>query len=312
MNKLYPADIRKDVLDISGPLADSMDQSIGEATTVMGAMITELMRRSLRGGILKVGEELQTFVIDRVDNTLSDRMPDMERAAVAVAEQTAQIAAAKVAAEEVHALDAKTSEAARQLASRIEETHETAKRELHGRIDEVHQKAHGAVEERAQTLVRHIEEVDRRAGETTRQTAEQLTGQIVETEKRVCEMTQTEISQRLNDVLEKAREGSAILKARLKALEELSESLGQQVRDEQASRKNEMQAGFAKLQQSLDHLGQKLSHGVELCQARVKDEVRDLRKANEDLAARVTALEQPKGFFSKLFGKKKEKGEAEE
>jgi uncharacterized phage infection (PIP) family protein YhgE len=301
-------------------------------------MITELMRRSLRGGILKVGEELSTFVSERVDTTLTERLPEVERAAVTVAEETAQIAAAKVAAEEVHALEAKTTEVTGRLASQIDEAHkkveektESARRELSGRIEEatrraqelaeekarglvtqieqVEKKAHTVVEEKAQTLVRQIEEVDRRAVETTRQTAEQLNGKIVETEKRVCETTQAEINQRLTEVLEKAREGAAILKSRLKAVEELAESLRGQLHDEQAARKQELHAGFAKLHTSLDQLSQKLAHGIELCQARMRDEMREVRKAHEELAARVAALEQPKGFFSRLFGRKKDKAE---
>jgi hypothetical protein len=273
---------KSDTLDISGPLTESMDQSIGEVTTVMGAMITELMRRSLRGGVAKIGEELQSVVLDKVDTAVAQRVPEVERAAAAVAEQTAQLAAAKVAAEEVYALDRKTGEAARQLASQIED---------------VGRKAHGAVEEKAQALTGRIDEVDRRAGEATRQTAEHLSGRIVETEKRVTEMTQAEIDQRLLKVMEKSREAAAVLKTRIKSLEDLSEGLGQQLR------------------QGLDRLGQSLSHGVESCQSRLKDEVSALRKVNEALEARVKVLEQPKGFFallSRWFGRRKGKGKEKE
>jgi chromosome segregation ATPase len=271
---------KTDVLDVSIPLAESMDQSIGEASTMLGAVVTELLRRSLRGGVVKIGEGLQTYVTGEVATALTARAPEVERAAVAAAEQTAQIAAAKIAAEEVHALDVKTGEAARQLASQIEE---------------VDRKTRGAVEEKAQVLAGRIDEVDRRAIETTRQTAEQLGGQIVEAEKRVSE-SRAEIDQRLDKVLEKSREVTANLKARLKSVEELSEGLGRDLRQEQATRKGELQAGFARLQQGLD---------------RLKEEVGELRKANEELSARVKALEHPKGFFSRLFGRRKDQGEAE-
>jgi hypothetical protein len=282
-------------LDITGPLAESMDQSIGEVTTVMGAMITELMRRSLRGGVVKIGEELQSLVVDKVDTAVAERVPEVERAAVAVAEQTAQIAAAKVAAEEVYALDVKTVETTRKLATQIEEVERKAvgaveekAQSLTGRIDEVERKAHGIVEEKAQSLAGRIDEVDRRAVETTRQTAEHLSGQIVETEKRVCEMTQAEMDQRLNKVLEKSRETATTLKARLTALEELSEGLGRKLQDERAAREAEQRTGQAKVQQLLDEIGA-------------------LRKVNEGLAARLTELEKPKGFFARLFGKRKDK-----
>ena len=251
---------KMDTLEISGPLAESMDQSIGEVTTVMGAMISELMRRSLRGGVIKIGEELQSLVVEKVDSAVAQRVPEVERAAVAVAEQTAQIAAAKVAAEEVYALDVKTGETARRLESQIEG---------------VGRETRGAVE-------------------AARQAAEQLSGQIVEAEKRVCEVTQAEIDQRLAGVVEKSREAATALKARLKALEDLAEGLTQQLRDERAAH-------------------ERLKHGIEQGHVKVKDEVSALRKVNEELAARVAALEEkPKGFFSRWFGKRKGKGEADD
>jgi hypothetical protein len=269
-------------LEISVPLAESMDHSIGEATTLMGAVITELVRRSLRGGVIKIGEELQTFVTGEVQTTLAERVPEVERAAIEAAEQTAQLAAAKVAAEEVHALDVKTGEVTRQLATQI---------------DVVGREARGAVEEKAKELTGQIQEVDRRAAETVRQTAEHLNGAITEAEKRAGEKSQAEIDDRLTKLLEKARETTAALKARLKAVEE-----------EQVSRKGETQAGFAKLQQGLDHMGETLKNGLGL----LKVEVSELRKTNEELAARVTALEHPKGFFARLFGKRKDKEKGEE
>ncbi len=62
-------------LDISRPLAGGMDQAIGEATVVMGTLVTELMRRSLRGGVLKVGEQLEVYVGGCVDHTIAERRP---------------------------------------------------------------------------------------------------------------------------------------------------------------------------------------------------------------------------------------------
>ena len=100
-------------LDIAEPLTGSMDQAIGEATTVLGAMVTELMRRSLRGGVLKIGEQLETYVGECVDHTITERRPVMEQMASAVAETTAYTTAAKVVGEEVYALEQRTTEADR-------------------------------------------------------------------------------------------------------------------------------------------------------------------------------------------------------
>ena len=40
-----------------GQLVEQMDSSIGEATSVMGAMVQEIIRRSLRGGVLQEERE---------------------------------------------------------------------------------------------------------------------------------------------------------------------------------------------------------------------------------------------------------------
>lgn len=286
---------RADALDISGPLAESMDQSIGEVTTVMGAMITELMRRSLRGGVVKIGEELQSLVVDKVDSAVAERVPEVERAAIAAAETTAQIAAAKVAAEEVHALDAKTAETTRRLESQIEG---------------VGREARDVVEERAKQLTGRIAETEKNVAEAkgaVEERAQELVGRITEAEKRVCETTQSEFEQRLAGVVEKSREAAAAVKNRLKSVEDTAEALAQQLRDEKAARESELRTGFARLQQALDRLTQ----SVEALQAKASDESAALRRANEDLAARVAVLEKPKGFFSRWFGKKKDKGEIE-
>jgi hypothetical protein len=185
-------DITHSPLDIARPVADSMDQAIGEATTVMGAMVTELMRRSLRGGVMKIGEQLEDYVGERVDLTIAERQPALEQAAVAVAEQAAFTTAAKVAAEEVFALEQRTTEATRELKDQIDD--------------------------KGQQLATRIEEGDQHAIQVTRETARELTGQIQETEKRVSETTQAQIGQQVQALTEKAREGAKILRSRLKAV----------------------------------------------------------------------------------------------
>jgi hypothetical protein len=100
-------------LDVARPLAGNMDQAIIEAAAGMGAVVTELMRRILRGGVLTVGEQLGSYVGECVDLTIKERRP--------VIEQTAYATAAKVIGEEVCALEQRTTEATRGLAGQIEE-----------------------------------------------------------------------------------------------------------------------------------------------------------------------------------------------
>jgi hypothetical protein len=181
MNATTHTEVEPQRLDIARPVAESMDHAIGEATTVMGALVTELMRRSLRGGVLKIGEQLQGYVGEHVDRTIAERRPAIEQAAADVAEETAHITASKVAAEEVHSLEARTTEAARELAQRMEQG-------------------------------------DQQAVEVTHATARELTGKIQEAEQRVSQATQAEIGQRVRELTDKATEGAKILRARLKAI----------------------------------------------------------------------------------------------
>ncbi len=305
-------------LDISRPLAGSMDQAIGEATVVMGTLVTELMRRSLRGGVLKVGEQLESYVGECVDHTIAERRPVLEQAVSAAAEQTAITAAAKVADEKVHVLEQRTTEATRCLAVQIEETDQRAQnttrevaQQLTGRLeekaqrlsgdikeaerraraaaDEKAQRLAGEIAEKGQQLTARIEEGDRQAIQVTRDTARELSEQIEEAEKRVSQATQAEMQQRVEDLLERARKGKKVLKARIEALAVEVAELGQQLASEREAR--------VKVTSSLDRLALDLNTRLEA-----------LRQEIQKLMVRVAELERPRGLrrlWLWLFGGRK-------
>src|SRR5262249_33711225 len=162
----------------------------------MGAMVTELMRRSLRGGVLKIGEQLESYVGECVDQTLVERRPVIEQTASTVAEQTAYTTAAKVVGEEVYALEQRTREATDEKARRLS----------------------AEIEEKSQQLTTRIDEGDQHAIEVTHEKARELTGHIEATAKRVSEEAQAEIGVRVQELMDKAKEGAAYLKTRIKAL----------------------------------------------------------------------------------------------
>jgi hypothetical protein len=305
-------------LDISRPLAGHMDQAIGEATSVMGALVTELMRRSLRGGVLKVGEQLGAYVGERVDQTIAERRPAIEQAAAAAAEQTALTTAAKVAGEKVHVLEQRTTEATRTLAAQIEDADHRAQQttrevahELGGRLeekaqrlageieeaerraraaaDEKAQRLAGEIEEKGQQLTARIDEGDRQAIQATRETARELSEQIEEAEKRVSQATQAEMQQRVEGLLEKSRRGTRILKTRIEVLTADLAELRQQLAGEREAR--------ATVATCLDRLSLDLNRRLE-----------GLRQDNEKLSARVAELERPRGLrrlWAWLFGRRK-------
>jgi hypothetical protein len=277
-------EVKPTPLDIARPLAGSMDQAIGEATTVMGAVMTELMRRSLRGGVLKVGEQLESYVGECVALTIAESRPVIEETAATVAEQTAHSTAAKIVGEEVYALEQRTTEATRSLAGQIEEADRRAKaattevaQTLTGRIDEKAQHLAAEIQQKEQQLATRIDAGDQHVIQVTHDKARELTGQIAETAKRVTEATQAEIGQRVQELMDKAKEGAVVLKARIQAVVDTTAELGQRFDGEREAR----QAAHAELGKLLD----RLTH-----------EVRELRQHNDKLSARVVELERPRGL----------------
>ncbi len=214
-------------LDIARPLTDSMDQAIGEATSVMGAVVTELMRRSLRGGVSKVGEQLQVYVAEQVDAMIGERLPGIEQNVMIAAESTAQIAATKVVAEEIHAADARTREITTRLGTRIEETTTATALLLTGQLQETEQRLTSATRDTAVELTHRIQEVDRRAEQATAATTEvltskieektaatalTLTGQLQETEQRLSLATRdtaVELTHQIQEVDRRAEQATA-------------------------------------------------------------------------------------------------------
>jgi chromosome segregation ATPase len=260
-------------LDIARPLVGSMDQAIGEATTVMGTMVTELMRRSLRGGVLKIGEQLEGYVGECVDQTITERRPLIEQMASTVAEQTAHTTAGKIVGEEVYALEQRTTEANRTLAGQIEE----AERRAHEAAEEKARNLSAEIEEKRRQLTTRIEEGDQQAIQVTHEKARELTGQIEATAKRVSEAAQAEIGQRVQELMDKAKEGDARVKARIQAVADCTNELAQRLDAERQAREKE-QAAVRDRERSLT------------------DELRELRRVNDELSARVAELEKPRGL----------------
>ncbi len=296
MNPLSPAENDRPNKSIA-PLAERMDDAVGEATSMMGAVLTELLRRTLRGGVSQIGDGLNAYVSDQVDATIAERAPAMEKAAIEIADRTARTAAIKIVAQEVGALESRARQADEQLANQIQEAARTAKRltaeathgmtgrleqtaqSLTGRIEQAAQSLTGRIEQAAESLTGRIEEThkhveqtatataqelttriheaERSAEQRTRDTALGLSAQIAEAEKRAAETAQAEMARQMQDLLERSRKSVAALKARLDTLEGTTAAL--------------------------------------------RTEAGALTQANQSLAARVAELEKPRGLLSGLM-----------
>jgi chromosome segregation ATPase len=187
-------------------LADHMDPAIGEATAVMGAMATEVIRRSLRGGVLQIGRELSSYVGQQVEREIREQRPMIEKAAAETATE--------IARGEVDSVRQAADEQGRQLADRIADasrqaqTHtETFARDFGGRLDETARQTQEVTASLARTLETEVAGVGSRI-----------------------DATRKELSTEFDGFKDRARQATAKLKERLDHLEAAATEFADQQR----------------------------------------------------------------------------------
>lgn len=107
-------------------LTDQANLAIGEASSVMGAMLSEVLRRGMSSGMLQIGDEVRTFAEGCVDETLQERAPQLEERASEVARETAETTVKDVVDTEVQKAEAHAREGDEKLAAQIEQAKERA------------------------------------------------------------------------------------------------------------------------------------------------------------------------------------------
>lgn len=291
-------------------LVDQMDPAIGEATTVMGSMVQEIIRRSLRGGVLQIGRELSTYVGQQVELQIVEQRPMIEKTAAEMATEVARGEVEEVrrsAAEQREQLTARIEDSARQA----QEKAEIVARDLSGRLEETSRQAHEKVEtvardlsgrlevtakeieQTSEKLTVRIDETARQADEAATSLARTLETEVVAVETRTLDTARTEFRHQLEEVRERARKATASIKERLDKLDVTS-------------------AQLAELQQGLKR---ELLDTLRTDNRRLVQQIEDLRRVNQGLLERVEVLERPRGirgFFAWLFGRNKKKKPPEE
>src|SRR5262249_11068321 len=274
-------EINRNKPSAAASLVERLDPAIGETSTMMGAMLAELVRRALRNSVVHIDEELQDHVAHKVDGTIADRMPAIEHSAAEVADKTARVAATEVAVSETRALEQRTQETCRHLETRIDQTAETAHttvsetaRNLSGRIEDAEKKAEQTLSTKAQELTGRILDTEKRAEQILNTRAEELTGRILEAEKRATEQAQNLISREVKELMDRARQASAQMKARLAALDRLGADLGQRLAEESGARKT-----------AHDTLRTELGHHAQQVASRLVQEQHDRQALEQAVAA---------------------------
>jgi hypothetical protein len=299
-------------------LTERLDPSIGEVSTVMGAMMTELLRRALRGSVRQIDEELQGEVDQKLDATIAQRLPAIEQSAAEAADKVARQAATEVAVEEVHALGERTRESERQMLARLQTTAQAAEqqtaetaRALTSKIELVEKNAEQAVTSSSHELTSRIEEAAKSVTTLAEEKARALARDIEEAERRANEAAKAEATRQVEDVLNKARITAAGIKERLQGLETMADTLHKGLQGETGDRKTEHGALRALVDGRLSELLRQLEEHKETrrtSEEQLRRELTEARQRNEALAARVLQLESPRGvraLWGRLFGRRK-------
>jgi hypothetical protein len=179
-------------------LVDQMDPAIGEASSVMGAMATEVIRRSLRGGVLQIGRELTGYVCQQVEMQIVEQRPMIEKAAAETATE--------VARGEVDGVRQAASEQGQQLAARIDD----ASRETHRQLE---------------TVTKSIDDTARHAEAATTSLAQTLQSEVAAVESRTLDGARKEFTAQLESYKDRARQATVKIKERLDKLDSTTDQL---------------------------------------------------------------------------------------
>jgi hypothetical protein len=286
-------------------LADQVDPAIGEASSVIGAMTTEIVRRSLRGGVLQIGRELSAFVGQEVDLQIAEQRPVIEKTAAITATEVARgevEAVRQAASEQAQRLSARIDDAtrlaqeeaktvARDLAARLEETSRLAQeqtqsiaRDLTGRLEETSKKAHQQIE----IVAKVADDTARQTNEATTSLSRTLQTEVAAVETRTLNATRTEFTAQIEQLKDRSRQTTQKIVERL----------------------NKQDVTTTHLSKVQSELKQELLSTLQVNQKRLLQQIDDFRRANEALAKRLEILERPRGlqaFFARFFGKKKKR-----
>ncbi len=174
-------------------LAERLDPAIGEASAGIGVMMTELVRRTLRGGVTKIEEDIDDLVDEKLSESIDREMPRFEIAAT----KRAEVRATEIAQSQV-------TEASNRLGQWIERVQHHA---------EDHEERLVGQQQRLEEWDHRCHEIDERIGKTdesvhqTRQEARSL------------------IDQQIDELKNKSRRTVAALKVKLTEQQRMTEQL---------------------------------------------------------------------------------------
>lgn len=271
--------LSRPVTQQAGSLPEQLDDAIGEASTGIGVMLSELVRRSLKGGVANIDSTLQGFAEAQVHSAVEQQMPALTEAASTVAESTS----ARVIQEQVT----------------------PTVNQLTGQVQAFEGKLETETERLAQQVTETAADTARRLEESTAETARRLRESSVETERRLSE-TAAEADRRLNETSEHLGSLKENAKTKWKKLVAELETL--------ALANRQLNQQVSGLQQQLSESATSQQRLVQQFQAETAAQASLLQEQNQQLDARLAVLEKPKGLkgmWQKIAGGKKKSTDSE-
>jgi hypothetical protein len=197
-------------------LVERLDPALGEASSGIGVLLSELVRRTLRGGVAKIEEEMHDFVAEHVTAAVENHMPVFQEAAGA----TAPAKARDVARPEVEAVERAACESAAHLAEQLSASQ------------------------------RQAEESARKIEEDAKATAAQLATEIADTERRVEARARELMAEQVEDLRQKSKSTYLQVRENLDELGARAMSLEAKLANEQQVR----DAAFRELRELVSQL----------------------------------------------------------
>ena len=290
----------------SQPLVERMDSAIGEASTSIGMIMSELVRRSLRGGVGEIGSSIHSFARDQVDEAVGEAMPRIESVVEKIAESTStritNVAVNRIG-EELKIVESRTTEQTHVIAARIKADSEAAFETVHRVI--------GESRENTEKTAQELRDLQLRAKDSWKKVQLELTNgnegrgrlerQLKETAERL-----TQSQQQLSDTisrLEDARKEQAETRQQLESTAgQLAETRKTLVRSQQelGQTRQDLAAATQGLSETQGNL-MELKHTTQ-------QNALSLESLCSSLEKRLEELERPKGIralFSRFKGGKK-------
>ena len=270
-------------------LVEKLDPAIGQATSGIGALLSELIRRTLRTGVQRVDDELQGYVVDKVSGTLSEHVPIIEQNAKTTAEVTAKEAASDLVEAGISSLERKTTQADKDLEKRIERTAQ----ELKTQVTSAQQELRSHVSTAQNQLVREIESAGKRVEENVRGFIAKRLEEVVAKSQAIADDFAKQLSTNSTDLRRQLAVAVGENKDRGEEFElKLAEILNRLIHEETV-RKSQDALVREELVRQISQL---------------HDRVESIQRFNHSLIDRIEELERPRGIraiFHKLKSDRK-------